>query len=165
MERPRSLKISGPIRRQFRPDVNRLEMRELLATAVSSLVVTPALLTPPNNRFVNVAVTGIVIESNKKVVPVTQFQVSDEYRRFEPGGRVVLNRLNPTTYSFKFKVVLQATRSSQDTAGRQYFVLVGVQDYQNGAGLTVPVLVPYKNLPPGHKVMSASAHMKVRSHH
>ena len=134
---------SGRIRR-FRPEIDSLENRKLLATAVATVIASPALLSPPNDRFVKVTVHGTVYETISKITPTAIFQVSDEYRQFEPGGKVVLNRTSPTSYAFRFSVTLQAHRSSQDYAGRQYFVLVGAQDFQNAHGLTIPVLVPFK---------------------
>lgn len=147
------------LRRRFRPEVLGLESRELLATAVTSVVANHRFLTPPNNRFVSVEISGAVIETRKKVVPNVRFQVSDEYRRIEPSGPVHLTRIpGANAWTYKFPVVLQAKRSNQDTAGRHYYVLVGTSDLDNSQGITIPVLVPFKALKPGEIPKSTAEH-------
>lgn len=152
-------------RAKFRPAVTRLEPRELLATAVSNLVASPSVLTPPNNGFVRVVVTGNVVENRVKVLPNVDFTVVDEYRRYEPSGKIKLKKLTPTVYSFEFTVTLQAKRSSQDTAGRQYYVIVGTSDLDNSQGLIVPVLVPYNKLKPGQTIPRMSDQVKTAKKH
>ena len=149
--------------RRYRPSVVGLEPRDLPATAVASLVVTPAILSPPNNRFVAVQVSGRVIESNPKARPGAQFHVIDEYARYQPSGKVTLTNETSTVYNFSFKVVLQARRAQQDIGGRQYNVIVGAQDDQNAQGLAVSVLVPHNKVNTTAGVQTSSiAHMRVR---
>lgn len=157
------MRPSAPARRSraFRPVCGGLEPRELPATTVSKLIATPSILTPPNNRFVKVDVTGFVVESNKKVTPTAQYHLVDEYRRYEGQGRVKLTRIGPGGYSFAFSVIVQARRAQEDIAGRQYFVIVGSQDSQNAGGLVVGVLVPHDKVRPGQTVKTSSvSHMK-----
>lgn len=144
-------------RPKFQPSVQGLERRELLATAVSNLVAKPSLLSPPNNRFVNVEVTGTVFENRADLRPSVEFHVVDEYRRFEPSGKVKLSRVSTGVFEFKFTVVLQAKRASKDTAGRQYYVIVGATDPDNSQGLVVPVFVPYNKVSPKKSIVSSSA--------
>ena len=150
-------------RRSFRPSLARLEARELLATAVSSITALPAILNPPNNRFVAVTITGFVIDSSAKETPHAQYQVTDEYRRFEPSGRVTLTKILPTVYKFKFSVVLQARRAQTDLNGRHYYVAVGAQDSQNAEGLTIGLLVPHDKLAPGTPPVSST--VQLPTHH
>lgn len=157
--RPRGPRTSGRSPLRTRPGVEGLEVRDLPATAVASLVASPAVLNPPNNRFVAVTVRGVVIESSPKARPAARFQVSDEYRRYEPSGPVTLVKRTPTVYDFQFTVVLQARRVQQDTAGRHYFVNVGSEDSQNANGRTVAILVPHNKLKPGQTVPTSSARL------
>jgi hypothetical protein len=142
----------GPSHR-FRPTVSGLEDRRLPATAVANLLITPSVLTPPNNRFVKVEVSGNILETATRIIPDVVFHVSDEYRRIEPSGRVILTGLSPTVYSFKFTITLQASRSSQDQDGRQYFVTVASTDRDGSQGHTLPVLVPQNALKPGQTIL------------
>ncbi len=142
--------------RGFRPAVAALESRELQATAVSTLMITPAILSPPNGRYVQVTVSGKVIESSEKVTPKARFQVVDEYARIQPGGVVTLTKQTPTVYTYRFTITLQASRASVDTSGRQYNVIVGAQDNQNAHGLAVSALVPQKTITPTKSALSVS---------
>ncbi len=106
-----------------------------------------------------VEIAGTVIETRKKLVPNVQFQVVDEYRRFQPSGPVRLTPIaGAKAWTYKFSIVLQATRSDQDKEGRQYFVNVGTSDLDNSQGITVPVLVPFKALKPGQVLKSTAQH-------
>jgi hypothetical protein len=135
----------GLNRRRFQPAVSALETRELAATAVSSLIVTPAILAPANNRYRKVRISGTVIESNAKATPGAAFHVIDEYRLIQPSGRVKLTKTQPTVYTFSFTVTLQAQRAGSDPNGRLYNVIVGAQDDQGSQGLAVSALVPANN--------------------
>lgn len=137
-------------RRAFRPALGKLEKRELLATTVSVLMATPATLNPPNNRFVAVRVFGNVIDSSPKATPHAVYQVTDQYRRIEPGGRVTLTKVTPTVYAFSFTVTLEARRGQADVGGRHYYIEVGSEDTQNAGGQTIAVYVPHDKLKPGH---------------
>lgn len=145
----------GLRRRAFRPALGALEKRELPATTVSVLIATPATLNPPNNRFVKVAVFGNVIESSPKATPHAVYQVTDQYRRNEPGGRVTLTKVTPTVYAFSFTVLLQARRAQTDLGGRHYYIEVGSEDSQNAGGRTIAVYVPHDKLKPGHFPVSS----------
>lgn len=129
-------------RLRLKPEILRLERRECPITLVKSLLVTPALLAPANNRYVAVQVEGKVTETNRHVRPQAQFTVVDEYAVIQPHGQVALTRISPNDYVFQFKIVLQAKRASGDPSGRQYNIIVGSQDYQNANGLAVTALVP-----------------------
>lgn len=147
----------------FRPLLTRLEPRDLPATGVAKLVATPSLLSPPDNRLVRVEVTGRVEENRLNVRPQVDFQVVDEYRRVEPSGRVKLTPVSASAYTFKFPVYLQARRSGQDKAGRQYYVIVVASDLDNAQGLVVPVLVPFRAVKSGPAMVRSSAHIKPRN--
>ena len=146
-------------RRSFRPNLGRLERRELPATTVSVLIAAPGYLNPPNNRFVTVKVYGNVIESSPKATPQAIYQVTDEYRRTEPGGRVALTKVTPTVYAFSFSVVLQARRAQTDLNGRHYYIEVGSQDTQNAGGRTIAILVPHDKLKPGQYPVSSGVEL------
>jgi hypothetical protein len=154
-EGPRIMRFAGSRtasrlrRRGYKPCLQGLEPRDLPATTVSSIITAPTVLNPPNNRFVKVTVAGNVIESTPKGNPHAQYQVSDEYHQFEPGGKVTLKKVLPTVYTFEFSVVLQAHRAQTDNNGRLYFITVGAQDTETAGGLTAPILVPHGKLVPG----------------
>ena len=150
-------------RPKFRPSVTALESRELQATAVTDLTATPAILSPPNNRYVRVTITGNVLENRRKVIPDVDFRVTDEYRRIEPSGPVKLTRLSKIAFGFKFTITLQAKRASEYPAGRHYYVLVETSDLDNGQGLTIPVLVPLNKLKPGQTTVKSTVLMKPRT--
>ena len=150
--------------RRFRPALNGLETRELAATAVSSLFVTPAILAPPNGHYVRVTVSGKVFESSAKLTPLGMYQVVDEYARIQPGGKVAYRRVDPTTFTYRFTIVLEASRANSDPSGRQYNVIVGSQDGQNANGLAVSVLVPKNAVAPGQAAQTLSVSRFQRWH-
>lgn len=152
--------------RKFRPEIGNLERRELMATAVSSLFVRPAILSPANGRYVTVTVSGKVTESSAKRTPGGQFHVIDEYARIQPHGKVVLTKIEPTIYSYSFTIKLQASRANSDSSGRQYNVIVGSQDDQNAHGLAVSVLVPHNSVEPvkASQTLSISQWRRPRIH-
>ena len=154
-------------RRGYRPCLQGLEPRDLPATTVSTIITAPTVLNPPNNRFVKVNVTGNVIESSAKGNPHAQYQVSDEYHRFEPGGKVTLKKVLPTVYTFEFSVVLQARRAQTDNNGRLYFITVGSsQDtVRTAGGLTAPILVPHGKLVPGTYLVTSTVTLRAPKVH
>ncbi len=144
-----------------RPVLSPLEDRQLLTVAAVTVEANPDILSPPDGRFVQVDVTGTVTvfveaptAATQPRVPETSFQVTDEFRRIEPRGPVTLVKLNDfsfqsqgqnynaSNYTYEFPITLQASRSSRDSDGRQYSLLVGAEDHENGQGTTIPILVP-----------------------
>ena len=160
----RHARESRPGRRgsnQLRPEVGSLEVRQLKTVSAVDLKAVPDILIPPNGQFMTVKVSGTTTSYTQAITPDTypevpkvSFQVTDEYRRFEPRGpvAVTLERTFPfksvgkpyhgAVYKFSFNLKLPAERSSRDADGRQFSVLVAADDTDNGQGTTVPVLVP-----------------------
>lgn len=142
------------------PEVVTLEGRALLSLAVTELKATPTILWPPNGRYVPVTVTGKllqfeVVTVNNKTKVVTHslpgekranFEVTDEYRRFEPRGPVHLVDNGGGKYSFAFTLKLPASRSTEYPAGRRYYITFGAMDRDGWANspehTTVAVQVP-----------------------
>src|SRR3954451_15250170 len=106
--------------RRVREPLDSRELPTLITTLTATLA--PALLFPPNGRFVPVTVTGTVQEFNFaggrltqlapsqiKTPPTTNIQVVDEYRRVEPHGRIALTP-RAKDYTFTFTTYLQASR-------------------------------------------------------
>ena len=151
VERPHA-KWTGQIR-SFKPEMARLETRELMSTGLNLLSVVPNILTSPKGQTVSVVVEGYVIRSSLKETPVVQYQVIDQYHRDEPHGRVpMLKLVSPTSYRYKIIIPLVASRShlnGPNAIGRQYDILVTTTDAQNTAVAYAAVLVPLNpNKPP-----------------
>lgn len=120
-----------------------LEDRQVPAIADIKAVATPNLLTPPNNKFVQVTVSGSVTDSGSEL-PLVHYQTVDEYRLNEPGAALALTpTADPKTFDFRFTVVLQARRANIDPSGRLYVITVGAQDTDGSRGVVLPVLVPH----------------------
>jgi hypothetical protein len=143
-----------------RVEVTLLEGRLLLHVFQGVLglnaTAAPAVLVPPNGRYVPETVSGQVVADSPKV-PVGFFTVTDEYRRDEPRGFFVPQNGVPfinngttdgTLYSFSVTFFLQAQRSTNVADGRHYDILVGVRTPQNVFSKTLPVIVPRGPLPP-----------------
>lgn len=120
----------------------KLEDRALARISGLLVNVKPQVLVPPNNRIVNVIVSGKVSETRKGVVPSVILRTVDEYRQFEPGRVFTLKRLDATTFSFRARIHLQAKRVVEFPEGRHYFLSIAAQDQDGATGQTIPVLVP-----------------------
>ena len=133
------------------PSIFELEDRALTAvvTVVTGLLAkaTPDIL-PPVGRYLPVRITGEVSFAPPKTLPVMTFQVTDQYRLDEPSGPIILKYNKPGDYTFDFTIKLQATHSKTFTSARLYSVTIGVAEQGNGAGSTVPVIVPNVTLHP-----------------
>lgn len=152
------------------PEVVPLEGRAMLSLTVTALQVTPSVLWPPNGRYVPVTVTGkllqfeIVTVNDKSKVVVgslpgkkrANFNVTDEYRRFEPQGPVRLVDNGGGKYSFAFTLKLPASRNTEFSAGRRYYITFGAMDHDGWANspdhttvaVQVPVDLEHRGAPP-----------------
>lgn len=144
--RPRDGAAARRLRR--RPlEVSTLETRTLTTITGISVTADTNILTPPDGRLVPVTVTGQVINDNT-AAPVVAVQVIDEYRRVNTVSSIPLTRSEemngaPRPYLYSVTLHLEASRSDQDRAGRQYYVIITAKDADNGVGRVVPVIVPF----------------------
>lgn len=129
----------GPRRRALSADF--LATREMLTLTGVWANVTPQKL-PNNGKYVPIVISGEVTNDNPKDRPVVRYQVIDQYRADEPKGNVTLTEQKPGHWVFKFTIHLQAQRNSNTRGARQYSVTLGYEDSDNGAGKTLPVIVP-----------------------
>lgn len=113
-----------------------------MAVDVAIDTVEPQILTPVNNRLVPVVVSGFAVSTRPGNVPFTRFQVIDEYRQFEPSGRITLERINADSFRYSFTVNLPASKGTNDSVGRQFNILVITSDQDNAAGKYKGVIVP-----------------------
>lgn len=130
--------------RRRRPEVDGLERRELLYIPADKIILMarPAVLRPANEQFWPVTVSGSLLQSDS-IAPRGFFQVTDQYRRIEPRGRVAMQPTSePGKFAFEFTIFLQAQRGSQTPNGRQYNILVGGTDQDGTASRTIAVWVP-----------------------
>lgn len=126
--------------RRLRPAVAPLEERVAAAVDVAITSVQPQILFPVTNRLVPVTVTGFIV-STRPTAPAVRYQVVDEYRRYEPGGRVELTPFPTGGYEFRTTILLPAAKGD-DAAGRQYNILVSASDQDNAYGRYAGVIVP-----------------------
>jgi len=105
------------------------------------LLVTPAILWPPNGRLVAVTVSGTTSDAGSGVDRSSAtYRVEDEYGQVQPSGTMTLDAGG----NYSFTVMLQASRSGSDRAGRHYRVIVGVKDNAgNNASDTGVLIVPH----------------------
>ncbi|MDX2038909.1 MAG: hypothetical protein SFX72_19845 [Isosphaeraceae bacterium] len=136
---PRS--VRGADRTRFQPVADRLEPRRLQAILGVWAFAAPQKLAP-NGKFVPVLVTGEVTTSRLNETPVVRYRVVDQYAQVQPKGRVQLTEKAPGNFIFNFTVKLQARQSRTFTSARLYSIVVGYEDSENGAGKTLPVIVP-----------------------
>jgi hypothetical protein len=135
-------------RRHRPPEVCALEARELTTiTGFSPVTSSTQILTPPDGRRVPVTLTGAV-SNDRPTPPIVELHVIDEYRRVNTAFRVPVGRLeiperSDRVYSYSSTVLLEASRSDQDRAGRQYYLFITVEDEDNGGARVVPVVVPF----------------------
>jgi hypothetical protein len=111
------------------------------AAPVITISVSPNNLWPPNDMMVPVTVSGKMTDTGSELSPSTAtYEVTDEYGQVQPSGGVTLR----PDGSYAFTVQLQASRNGDDANGRQYTVLVKVQNAagNNGVASTV-VTVPH----------------------
>lgn len=132
----------GRLRTCLVPSILELEDRALTAVVTGlDAKATPGIL-PPIGRYLPVRITGEVSFDTPKTLPVMTFQVTDQYRLDEPSGTFSLIYNKPGDYKFDFTIKLQASRSKTFTSARLYSVTIGAAEKDNGAGKTVPVIVP-----------------------
>jgi hypothetical protein len=122
-----------------------------LATATVNIDVTPRAVSvsaspssiwPPNDKIVQVTVSGTITDSLSGVNPSTAaLAVVDEYGSVQPAGPVTLG----TGGSYSFKVLLQASRNGNDNDGRQYTITVSASDFAGNLGsASTVVTVPHE---------------------
>jgi len=106
-----------------------------------TITATPATLWPPNGRMVTVTVAGTVTGGGSGVIPGTAtYRVIDAYGQVQPMGSVPVH----ADGTYTFQVLLQASRHSYDTHGRQYTIVVSAQDEAGNTGsATATVHVPH----------------------
>jgi probable HAF family extracellular repeat protein len=99
---------------------------------------SPATLSPPNGKLVDVLVSGTITdEPEGSVVESAAYTVIDEYGQVQPKGSVTL-----VDGSYAFTVELQASRNGNDRDGRRYTIEVSATDVagnQDSASATVTV--------------------------
>jgi hypothetical protein len=134
-------------RKQWMPEINTLERRELPAITALHVTAAPMILTPPQGQYVKVLVKGELFNNSKNSLPQLRYQVTDEYRQIQPAGPVVLTPLGGGRFSFQFRVALQARVASADTQGRLYFMAVIGEDANGSLGRTLHFLVPNGPVP------------------
>ena len=139
--------------RAFSPVVSTLEDRIVQSTGVNLVSVVPNVLTPTNGQKISVSVQGYVTKTNPKEHPVVRFQVVDQYRQYQPSGRVVnLVPVSPTVYRYQVSIPLIASRSSKNgpnAVGRQYNILITSTVPDNASAVYAGVVVPLNpNKPP-----------------
>jgi hypothetical protein len=152
-------------RRKYRPpQVCPLEARELTTlTGISLVTASTQVLTPPNGRFVPITLSGQVA-NDRLPAPTAQVHVIDEYRRVNSARPIPLTAMGKFSgsnlYTYSFTVRLEASRSDQDLAGRQYYVIITFKDRNTGGARIVPVIVPHdpRHIPqPNAGIDSAAA--------
>jgi probable HAF family extracellular repeat protein len=93
-----------------------------------TVAASPATLSPPNGKLVDVTVSGTITDGdNGSGVQTSTYQVTDEYGQVQPGGDVTLE----PDGRYAFAVRLPASRNGNDRDGRRYTILVSATD---GAG-------------------------------
>jgi hypothetical protein len=126
-------------RRRIVGEVQRLEDRQLLTFAVM-VTATPQVLSPPNNRVVPVVISGKFTELDRRPPrpdgspPQASFFVVDDYHRIQPKGPIHLTEINSHNFTFSFTVNLQASRSTNTSNGRHYYVTVAAKDSDGWSG-------------------------------
>ena len=101
----------------------------------------PSILWPPNNKLVEVVVSGIITDTIDGVNASTAaFNVVDEYGQIQPSDTVILGPGG--TYSFS--ILLKASRDGDDKDGRLYTITVSAKDNVGNLGsASVVVTVPH----------------------
>lgn len=109
--------------------------------------VAPRIL-EPIGRFVPVTVTGTMPVQLAGKEPVGRFQVTDEYRKVEPGrrfelvrGRLLDAKKQTYQYDWSFTVNLDARRSTAVPDGRHYYITYAIGDKDNVQSKTLAVFV------------------------
>ena len=96
----------------------------------ASIDVNPKTIWSPNNKMVNVTITG---SSSDDHLSKTTITVSDEYHLIEP----IISGFGQT-------IQLEARRNGSDSDGRVYIIKVGVEDLAgNKKEAQVQVIVPH----------------------
>lgn len=95
-----------------------------------SIDTNPKTIWPPNNKMVDVTVTGSAIDENLLSV---KFFVEDEY-----------SLIQPVITSFNQVIKLEASRNGEDKDGRKYIIRVVAEDMaENISEASVEILVPH----------------------
>jgi hypothetical protein len=129
-----------PQRRRCLLEVTSLEDRSLEAVGTITATAVPRILAPNNGQIVPVTVSGTIF-ATRPGGPTAFFQVTDEYRRIEPKGHLVLHKVATDSYAYSFTIDLQAKASTRVLDGRHYDILVAAGDVDNGNGVTIAVHV------------------------
>jgi hypothetical protein len=102
-----------------------------------TIFASPATLSPPNGKLVDVLVSGTITEASR--VQASTYQVIDEYGQVQPSGSVTPE----ADGRYTFTVALQASRRGNDQDGRRYTIEVSATDYaENEGGASTTVTVP-----------------------
>jgi hypothetical protein len=100
-----------------------------------------SVLWPPNGKLVPVVVSGSLTDVGSGVDPASaRYSVTDEYGEIQPEGAISLN----SDGTFKFTVMLEASRRGTDRSGRQYAIsLTGSDRAGNVSSTQLTVVVPH----------------------
>ncbi len=102
---------------------------------VISFDVNPKTIWPPNNKMVDVNITGTISDENTYL---TKILVDDEYDSVEPSITIQ----NQTDINQAIK--LEASRKGEDVDGRKYLIKILATDLAGNTSLkTTEVIVPH----------------------
>ncbi|HLH30361.1 MAG TPA: hypothetical protein VKY31_04110, partial [Terriglobia bacterium] len=101
-------------------------------------------LWPPNDKLIPVTVSGTMKDTGPGATGINTtsatYAVSDNYGLVQPNGSIVVG----SDGEYSFVVQLPASRSGTDKSGRQYTIVVRVQDNAGNSGATsVVISVPH----------------------
>ena len=129
--------------RACRPSLDALDKRELPAVTAITLSIVPNVLTPPNNTYQQVHVSGTITD-NRGVAPTTDFVIVDLYRQDEPRAPLTLTPTStPNQYSFSTSFYLHARRADHSKPGRFYYFILQAGDQDGATSRVLPILVPH----------------------
>lgn len=102
---------------------------------------TPATLWPPNNKLVNVTVSGRITDNRGPVDSCDAwYDIVDEYGLVQPKGLILVG----TNGNYSFTVALMASRYGSDRDGRHYEIWVNAKDAAgNGGSAKTVITVPH----------------------
>jgi hypothetical protein len=123
---------------------DRLELRESLTISGFSAAATPLVLYPPNGRYVPVTVVGTVDVRDQNTAPNVNFELVDEYRKYESRGniRTQLVSTSPRRYRFTLTIRIPASVASADKSGRQFYLIIAARNPDASTGKVFPIVVP-----------------------
>jgi hypothetical protein len=104
-----------------------------------TIAATPETLWPPNGKLVPVTIAGTITDAGSGVSTAT-YTVTDEYGQVQPKGSVTPR----PDGSYSFTIQLEASRNDNDRDGRQYTIIIIVQDNAGNTGSKdTSVIVPH----------------------